>query len=201
MRHAILVPIALVAALIAWRIGGQLEAGRVRRAKEVAAREVMESILRAEEERRLHPPAGANGPNGAIYAYLSGLLAEGRLQGLSPVADPRLEIYRAGDYFFHVSLLTRLNRPLRVPTDPGASEPRFGARFEAWAWPAEPGDSQLVLYFASTGGTLLQGENGMSAGPGDFPGDRFSSENPLQQHERAGGRDTRWLEVFALTRS
>jgi hypothetical protein len=58
-----------------------------------------------------------------------------------------------------------------------------------------------VLYFASTGGTLLQGENGMSAGPGDFPGDRFSSENPLQQHERAGGRDTRWLEVFALTRS
>ncbi|HET6163201.1 MAG TPA: hypothetical protein VFG37_06005 [Planctomycetota bacterium] len=198
MRYAILVPIALVAALIAWRIGGQLEAGRVRRAKEVAAREVMESILRAEEERRLHPPAGANG---AIYAYLSGLLSEGRLQGLSPVSDPRLEIYRAGDYCFHVSLLTRLNRPLRVPSDPGTAEPRFGARFEAWAWPAEPGDSQLVLYFASTGGTLLQGENGMSAGPGDFPGDRFSSENPLQQHERAGGRDTRWLEVFALTRS
>jgi len=197
LRHAILIPIALVAALIAWRIGREVEAGRARRAKEVAARAVMESILRAEEERRLHPPAVSNG---AIYGYLSELVAEGRLPGLTPLADPRVEIFRAGDYLFHVSLLTRLNRPLRLPPPDRAAEPRFGARFEAWAWPAEPGDSQLVLYFASTGGTLLQGENGIAAGPGDFPGDRFSSENPLQEHERGGARDTRWIEVFALTR-
>jgi len=197
LRHAILIPIALAAALIAWRIRVEVETGRARRAKEVAARSVMESILRAEEARRLHPPASAND---AIYGYLSELIAEGRLTGLTSIADPRVEIYRAGDYLFHVSLLTRLNRPLRVPQG-SAAEPRFGARFEAWAWPAEPGDSQLVLYFASTGGTLLQGENGVASGPGDFPGDRFTAENPVQQHERAGARDTRWLEVFALTRS
>ncbi len=200
MRHAILIPIALVAVLVAWRIGLQVDAGRTRRAKEVAARSMMESILRAEEERRLHPPAAASGPNGAIYGYLSELVAEGRLTGLAPQPDPRVEIYRAGDYLFHVSLLTKLNRPFRLPPQDRSSEPRFGARFEAWAWPAEPGDSQLVLYFASTGGTLLQGENGVAAGAGDFPGDRFSSESPLQQHERAGARDTRWLEVFALSR-
>jgi len=196
LRHTILIPIALVVALVAWRIGRQVDAGRAQRTKEIAARGVMEAILRAEEDRRVHPPAASNG---AIYGFLSELVAEGRLGGLVAQPDPRVEIYRAGDYFFHVSLMTKLNRPLRRPED-RATEPRSGTRFEAWAWPAEAGDSQLVLYFASTGGTLLQGENGVAAGPGEFPGDRFNSESPLQQHERAGASDKVWLEVFALTR-
>ena len=197
MRHTILIPIALVVALVAWRIGRQVDAGRVQRAKEIAARGVMEAILRAEEDRRVHPPAASNG---AIYGFLSELVAEGRIGGLVAQPDPRVEIYRAGDYYFHVSLMTKLNRPLRLPPEDRSAEPRLGTRFEAWAWPAEAGDSQLVLYFASTGGTLLQGENGVAAGPGEFPGDRFNSESPLQQHERAGASDKVWLEVFALTR-
>ena len=200
MRHAILLPIAFVVALLAWRVGALVGSGRSLHATELAARDTMVAILRAEEERRLHP-AGATGDAAApIYGYLSELIAEGRLTGLTPVADSRIERYRAGGYFFHVSLLNKHNRAFRLPPPDRAAEPRFGARFEAWGWPADPSESQLVLYFASTSGTLLQGENGSGSTSGDFPGDAFTSESPLQQHEHDGERDTRWIEVFELER-
>lgn len=202
MRHAILVPIAGVVALLGWRVVAMVERGRSLHGSELAAREVMIAILRAEEERRLHPahPAAAGDAAAPIYGYLSELIAEGRLTGLTAVPDSRIERYRAGDYFFHVSLLNKHNRAFRLPPENRAAEPRFGARFEAWGWPADPADSQLVLYFGSTSGTLLQGENGSGSPTGDFPGDAFISESPLQQHEREGERDTRWIEVFALER-
>jgi hypothetical protein len=204
VRHAILLPIALVVALLAWRVSALIGSGRSLHATELAARDTMVAILRAEEERRLHPagaPAGASGDAAApIYGYLSELIAEGRLTGLTSVPDSRIERYRAGGYFFHVSLLNKHNRAFRLPPANRAAEPRFGARFEAWGWPADPADSQLVLYFGSTSGTLLQGENGSGGSTGDFPGDSFTSESPLQQHEREGERDTRWIEVFQLER-
>lgn len=207
MRHAILLPIALVAAVLAWRVEALIDRGRSLHATELAARAVMESILRAEEERRLHPPAGGSSrgnssaaPTDQIYGYLSDLIAEGRLSGLTPVPDSRIERYRAGGYCFHVSLLNKDKRPIRLPPTDRATEPRLGVRFEAWGWPADPGDSQLVIYFASTSGTLLQGENGTGSTTGDFPGDGFTTESPLQQHERDGERDMRWIEVYELER-
>jgi hypothetical protein len=201
VRHAILLPIALVAALLVWRIAALVDRGRSLHETELAAREMMIAILRAEEERRLHPASGAAGDAAApIYGYVSELIAEGRLTGLTAVPDSRLERYRAGGYFFHVSLLNKHNRAFRLPPADRAAEPRFGARFEAWGWPADPSDSQLVLYFASTSGALLQGENGSGSATSDFPGDAFTTESPLQQHERQGDRDTRWIEVFELER-
>lgn len=197
MRHAIFVPLLLVAALIAWRVGTLVAGGRALHERERGALERMKQIVLAEEERRLHPPRGANGQ---IYGYLSELAADGALTGFEPVADLRLDLFRADGYLFHVSLLNRLNHPFRLPPADRAAEPRFGVRFEAWAWPEDPEDTQLVLFFASTGGTLLQGENGGYAGIGDFPGDAFAGEGPLQQHERDGAKDTRWLEVFQLDR-
>lgn len=201
MRHAILLPIACVATILAWRVVAMVDRGRSLHQTELAARDTMVAILRAEEERRLHPASAAAGDASAsIYGYLSELIAEGRLTGLTPVPDSRIERYRAGGYFFHVSLLNKHNRAFRLPPADRAAEPRFGARFEAWGWPADPSDSQLVLYFGSTSGTLLQGENGTGSTTGDFPGDAFTAESPLQQHEREGERDTRWIEVFALER-
>jgi hypothetical protein len=201
VRHAILLPIACVATILAWRVVAMVDRGRSLHQTELAARDTMVAILRAEEERRLHPASAAAGDASAsIYGYLSELIAEGRLTGLTPVPDSRIERYRAGGYFFHVSLLNKHNRAFRLPPADRAAEPRFGARFEAWGWPADPSDSQLVLYFGSTSGTLLQGENGTGSTTGDFPGDAFTAESPLQQHEREGERDTRWIEVFALER-
>jgi hypothetical protein len=201
VRHAILLPIACVATILAWRVVAMVDRGRSLHQTELAARDTMVAILRAEEERRLHPASAAAGDASAsIYGYLSELIAEGRLTGLTPVPDSRIERYRAGGYFFHVSLLNKHNRAFRLPPADRAAEPRFGARFEAWGWPADPSDSQLVLYFGSTSGTLLQGENGTGGTTGDFPGDAFTAESPLQQHEREGERDTRWIEVFALER-
>lgn len=213
MRHAILLPITCVAAILAWRIVAMVDRGHSLHQTELAARDTMVAILKAEEERRLHPESGtgsgagsgaagaaAGDPSASIYGYLSELIAEGRLTGLVPAPDSRIERYRAGGYFFHVSLLNKHNRAFRLPPADRAAEPRFGARFEAWGWPADPSDSQLVLYFGSTSGTLLQGENGSGSTTGDFPGDAFTAESPLQQHEREGERDTRWIEVFALER-
>jgi hypothetical protein len=203
VRHAILIPIALVAAVLAWRVTALVDRGRSLHGTELAARATMESILRAEEERRVHPasnPTSTSGANSQIYGYLSELIAEGRLTGLTPVPDSRIERYRAGGYYFHVSLLNKLGHPFRTAPPDRSADLRFGARFEAWGWPADPADSQLVIYFGSTSGTLLQGENGSAIGAGDFPGDAFAAESPLQQHEREGDRDTRWIEVFTLDR-
>src|SRR6185295_560537 len=127
-------PMALLAVFIAWRIGQVVDRGRAQHVKEVAARVVVATILRAEQERRIHPPGARDLPK---HAYLSELIAENRIGDLVPVPDPRLEIYRSGDYLFHVSLLTRLNSPRRVPPAEGNVEAQFGDRFEVWAWPAD----------------------------------------------------------------
>jgi hypothetical protein len=161
---------------------------------------MMRRILLAEEERRLAAPKDASGaPTGPLYGFLSELVSERRLDGLERVPDERREIYRAGDYLFHVSLLNRLNHPFRVPPAAPELEPRLGTRFEAWGWPADPADTALVLYFASTSGLLLQGENGAIAGPNEFPADAFTKASPLEIVTTS--HSDRWLEVFVLPRS
>jgi hypothetical protein len=129
----------------------------------------MEAILRAEEDRRVHPPAASNG---AIYGFLSELVAEGRLGGLVAQPDPRVEIYRGFGAQLAGQVASDLNYYRAVAA--GLLEARAilgSVAVPAWAWPAEAGDSQLVLYFANTGGTLLRGETASPPAPAS-PDDR-----------------------------
>jgi hypothetical protein len=190
LRHTVLALLAATALLLAWRIRALENAGRALHDKEVAARALAERILRAQEERRRNPPAGARI---APYEYLSALLEERRVGGLTPLPDRDRELFAAGGYVFHVRLLNKLQRPLsRRPDDPG-SEPGLGNDFELWAWPADPADSVLALFFGSDAGFLLQGDNGVHAGPEARP--ESVLDNPARKVEAQDGKTQEWIVV------
>lgn len=196
MRHASWIACLVVALLVGVRVAALRREGEALRADEVAARAVVERIFAAEIGRSRAPPAGD--PIGP-FAFLSTLVAEGRLAGLAPVAAAgERDVWRAGDYLFLVRLLTPLGRPLaRRPDDP-SREQRLGSDFELWAWPVNRSKSSLALYFASDAGQLYQGDNGRFAGPsahpesGDPPSKRLQTDPDLA--------DDDWIAVASLAR-
>lgn len=190
MRHAILALIAAMALLLGWRVSSIGAAGRRLHDKEVAGRAMAEQILRAEIARQKSPPPGARI---APYEYLSTLVAERRVDGLEPVTVADRDCWRAGAYLFHVRLLNKLRRPLALPpADPG-QEPELGQRFELWAWPADPEDVALALFFGSQSGYLLQGENGNAAGHDARPED---AGTPMQKLSAETGANDDWITLL-----
>ena len=186
MRRGILVLIAVAGALLIVQVHGQIARGRTLREQERGARQVMEQILRAEETRRR---ASAADRAACPYAYLGTLVQEGQVQGLSAVPSSRgRDRWQASGYVFQVQLLNALGRPFAMPPSDRSAEPTLGQRFDAWAWPADPEQDSLVLYFASSAGYLLQGDNGSIAGA-DAP---TPTLDPLKELEREG-ESNRWL--------
>jgi len=192
LRHVLLAVVVAASLLLAWRVRELAKSGRALHAREVAARAMAERILRAEESRRLDPPADARLKP---YEFLGALVSERRIDGLEPVASAERDLWRAGGYLFHVRLLNRLGRPIpRRPADSQA-EPGLGSDFELWAWPAERQDVVLALYFGSDAGFLLQGENGAHAGQDAHPEDA-SATSPAREVERSESGATReWITL------
>lgn len=191
MRHGIVLLFCLLGLAIAWRVAAVFAAGDAMHQREVAARHLAAAIVRAEFERAGPAPA-ADSPRS--YAFLSTLVAEGRLNGLTAVAGGERELYRAGGYFFHVRLLNPLRRPiLRPPTD-AASEPGLGLDFELWAWPAERHETTLALFFGSDAGLLAQGDNGRFAGARARPEEVSPSPTRLLEDD-PDGAGSRWIVV------
>jgi len=188
MRHAVLALLVAAALLLAWRIRALATAGEELHERELAARGMAERILRAEEERRIRPPADAVRKP---YDYLGTLVAERRIDGLAPVAGGDRERFVAGGYVFHVRLLNKLGRPLPRPPADG-SDGGLGLDFELWAWPADAGDAALPLFFGSDAGYLLQGDNGAHAGLDARPED--VAVHPAREVERVpGGATDQWI--------
>jgi len=196
VRHGMWLVVVGIAALIAWRVCAVVASGHDLHAIEVAARAKASEILRAELARAAAPP-----PDAAIapYEFLATLVAEGRVSGLTRVAGGARDLWRAGDYLFHVRLLNKLDRPLLRPPDDLRAEPGLGLKFELWAWPAERHQTSLALFFASTSGFLLQGDNGLHAGTRARPEEGDAS--PVRDVEAApGGAGKHWITLEQAAR-
>ena len=193
MRHLLLALIAAAGLACAVRIRMLLSAGLELHSLEVAARARCESILRAEEQRRLAPPAKARF---APHEFLSALIDEGRLADFERVEGGGRELYRCGGYLFHVRLKNRLGRPIAAP--PAAPEPGIGLDFELWAWPADPEETTAALFYGSQAGFLIQGDNGRFGGVEACP-EEGAAQNPLRQIDAAPNESSdRWVKVASI---
>ncbi len=197
MRHVVLILVALLVAALAWRVRSFAKDGDGEHQREVAARQLAEQLLRAEEARRLTPPGDSAI---APYGFLANLVAERRVTGLVRVAATDRDLWSAGGYVFHVRLLNQLGRPLAAPPADPASEPGLGLKFELWAWPADAASTTLALFFGSQAGYLLQGDNGAHAGLDARPEDAFS-ESPLREVEQSrDGAGDQWITLVNIRR-
>jgi hypothetical protein len=191
VRQGIVVVAASLALALLWRVQSTFSAGTASHRSELAARELATSILKAEIERA-GPAPEADGDR--CYAFLSTLVAEGRVRGLERVEAGEREVWRGGDYLFHVRLLNPLRRPILAPPADAGAEPGLGLDFELWAWPAERRATTLALFFGSDAGFLLQGDNGLHAGLRARPESADPPPSRLLENSPAGA-NSRWVAV------
>ncbi len=196
MRQGIVVVALLLVLTLLWRVQSVFSAGAASHRSEQAARELATVILRAELERAGGAPTA---DSDRCYGFLATLVAEGRVRGLERVEAGERDVWRGGDYLFHVRLLNPLQRPILAPPADVAAEPGLGLDFELWAWPAERRATTRALFFASDAGYLLQGDNGVHAGLRARP--ESSDPPPSRLLESApGGANGRWVAVAQLRR-
>ncbi|MSR47438.1 MAG: hypothetical protein EXS13_10300 [Planctomycetes bacterium] len=192
MRHGIQILFAALVIAIVWRVAAVAAQGRAQHEREVRARSLAERILEAQFERAGKEPKSGTPRS---FAFLGRLVDEGRLLGLERVVASERDLWRAGDYLFHVRLLNQLDRPIvREPADP-SSEPGLGLEFELWAWPADQHSTSLALFFGSDAGNLLQGDNGTHAGLRARPEDGSPSPQNLLLEEVPDGANSTWIVV------
>ncbi|MBM4014641.1 MAG: hypothetical protein FJ293_06730 [Planctomycetes bacterium] len=191
MRRGIVVVALLLVLTLLWRVQTVFSTGAAAHRSEQAARELAGAILRAQFDRAGAAPSADTARS---YAFLATLVAEGRIRGLEPVAGGERDLWRGGDYLFHVRLLNPLQRPILAPPADAAAEPGLGLDFELWAWPAERRATTGALFFASDAGYLLQGDNGLHAGVRARP--ESVDPPPSRLLESApGGANQRWVAV------
>ncbi len=179
-------------ALLGVRIATVVASGAALHQSEVAGREMAQRIVVAELKRRADAPAG---DPITPYAFLSTLVAEGRLTGLLPVAHGKeRDLWRNESYVFHVRLLNKLGRPLTSRPERPELEPGLGANFELWAWPFDRKHTTLSLFFASDVGALLQGDNGVFAGIGARP-EEVQPLPPRTLEKELDGAGKQWIVV------
>lgn len=194
MRHVPLLIIVLILSLGGAYLGQMLARGKALRGLEVEAARIMQQILEAQEarrEERQDDPVRGQAP----YCFLSELIAEQRLGGpleAAPDSTPERELIVAAGYVFVVRLIDQYGLRYTGPED-RSDEPSIGQRYEAWAWPLAEDSVRLVIYFASSSGWLIQGENlsqltGLRASP--------PSENPLRDISEHPHGSNRWIQLY-----
>ena len=156
-----------------------LQNGAEMRGHERRAAANVEDIMLAQEEFRL---ARGNPKDGVIYSDMPALIDQQSLMGFTKTVEENT--YAKDGYLFRVAVLPS--------AQPGSQGPRLGQRYQLWAWPQDERHISMVLYFGSSAGFLIQGENGEAAGvQAALPHDK-----PIQELDRSGdkrvGAALRW---------
>jgi hypothetical protein len=169
MRHTLSILLLVSVTLLTSYFVSLVRNGKNLRERERTARATMTQILQAQERRRQEFEAEGR-TESAPYAFLGALLQEQRIEGLvevhpkgearasSDLDPPQRQVFEKNGYYFHLRLRDRWGLAFVHP-DQEEAEPSVGQRYECWAWPADSSASRLVLYFASSAGYLIQGEN------------------------------------------
>ena len=180
MRYGIHLLVVLVAVGFVLIVSWLVRTGNELRVAEIEAQAALAEILQAQYAAVRDPSSGGT------YLSLKELVEREALRGFEVVDDESgSAIHQRGEYLFQVTL--------RPPALEDGARAGLGARFEAWAWPANPERRTAVLLWTSNAGFLLQGENGVAAGPGRLPP---AGSNPLREMTRAAaieGMKSRWI--------
>lgn len=189
MRHLLGLLLAAVLVLLLIGFGVTLRHGRGLRALELQAAAHVEEIMRAEEAHRLAYRGSDDSPPSVS---LDELMAEGRLAGFQPVPSPgHASLHQRDGYLFRVELLP-------FAEDKG-TRPRLGQRYRLWSWPAQREHVGLVLYYGSSDGYLVQGENGEAWGSDPNLPDRTPSQAIMDATgPQPTGDARRWRPLLSI---
>ncbi len=181
MRNAVPVILILVMAAFTAFVVSMGTTGAELRKKEQRAARVVEQMMLAQEAWR----AQRSDDSVPAFAPAAELLSEIDAE-LELVDDTDSSaILCTNEYVFQWKLLSG--------DDP--SLPKNAQRYEIWAWPLDPEDRRLVLFYASNAGYLIQGENGEAAGLSERPPDA----QPLRElGQDASLVSRRWTILWEL---